>query len=89
MADEIGEGNMADNLLRDRITLDPVILAGKPVIRGLRISVEQVLEALAHGVPEDDLLRDYPELERDDIRACLAYAAELVSDQRVYPVTIP
>jgi len=73
----------------NRITLDPKILAGKPTIRGLRISVEQVLRALAHDVPVADLLNDYPELQREDILACLDYAARLVTDERVYPVGAP
>ncbi len=60
--------------LKQRITIDPEVLVGKPTIRGLRISVEQILQALATNVPIDDLLRDYPELERADILACLAYA---------------
>lgn len=72
--------------LRARITADPAVLVGKPVIRGLRISVQQVLEALAAGVPEAELLAEYPVLEPDDIRACQAYAAEVVAAERVYPV---
>jgi uncharacterized protein (DUF433 family) len=67
---------MIDTGLRDRITCDPSILAGKPVVRGLRISVEQILRALANNVPVEDLLQDYPELEREDIQACLEYAAK-------------
>jgi uncharacterized protein (DUF433 family) len=70
----------------NRIQVDAAILAGKPTIRGLRISVEQVLRALANGVPVDDLLQDYPELQREDIEACLAYAADLVSAERAYSV---
>jgi uncharacterized protein (DUF433 family) len=58
-----------------RITLDPAVLTGKPTVRGLRISVEHVLRALAAGVPESELFADYPDLEPDDLRACLAYAA--------------
>ena len=54
-----------------RITIDDNVLVGKPVIRGLRISVEQILRAMAAGVPEEDLLADYPELEREDILAVL------------------
>jgi uncharacterized protein (DUF433 family) len=73
----------------ERITLNPDILAGKPTIRGLRISVEQIMKALANDVPVDDLLSDYPELERADVLACLGYAAQLVSDERVYPVSAP
>jgi uncharacterized protein (DUF433 family) len=71
-----------------RITLNPELLAGKATIRGLRLSVEHVLQALAHGVPEAELLADYPDLEPDDIRACQAYAAELVAGERVYPVRL-
>jgi len=67
-----------------RITVDPHILLGKPTIRGLRISVEQILTALAAGVTVEDLLQDYPELELADIQAVLAYAAERVSEERVY-----
>lgn len=52
-----------------RITVHPEVLVGKPTIRGLRISVEQVLRALSAGIAQGDLLRDYPELEDDDIRA--------------------
>ncbi|OGF55843.1 MAG: hypothetical protein A2Z21_00570 [Candidatus Fraserbacteria bacterium RBG_16_55_9] len=73
------------NLL-DRITIDPKVLVGKPTIRGLRISVEQILRALAAGVPSEDLLADYPELEPEDIRATLAYAAELVAEEQVFPI---
>jgi uncharacterized protein (DUF433 family) len=73
------------NLLH-RITINPKVLVGKPTIRGLRISVEQILNALAAGVPEDDLLADYPELEADDIRAALAYAASIIAEDQVYPL---
>jgi uncharacterized protein (DUF433 family) len=74
-----------DQLLQ-RITVDPNVLVGKPTIRGLRISVEQVLHALASGVAAEDLLQDYPELEPLDIQACLAYAANLIAGERIYPV---
>jgi uncharacterized protein (DUF433 family) len=52
----------------DRITVDPGVLVGKPTIRGLRISVEQILKALAAGVTTQDLLQDYPDLEEEDIK---------------------
>ncbi len=61
----------------------PRHLRGKPTIRGLRISVAQVLKALAAGISEEELLREYPELESADIRAALAYAASLVEGERV------
>jgi uncharacterized protein (DUF433 family) len=60
--------------LSERIVLDPEILAGKPAIRGTRLAVELILELLAAGRREDDLLTNYPGLTREDILACLAYA---------------
>lgn len=63
------------NLL-DRISIDPAVRFGKPCIRGTRITVGDVLGYLAGGMSEDQLLSQFPQLSRDDIRACLAYAAE-------------
>jgi uncharacterized protein (DUF433 family) len=62
--------------LLDRIVTDPAVRFGKPCVRGTRISVGDVLEYLAGGMSEDQILADFPQLKRDDIRACLAYAAE-------------
>jgi uncharacterized protein (DUF433 family) len=62
--------------LLDRIAIDPQGRFGKPCVRGTRISVGDVLGYLAGGMSEDEILHDFPQLERDDIRACLAYAAE-------------
>lgn len=73
---------------RARITVDERVLVGKPTVRGLRISVEHVLRALANGVPEAELLADYPDLELDDIRACLNYAAEVIAGERVYQLAV-
>jgi uncharacterized protein (DUF433 family) len=73
---------------RARITVDERVLVGKPTVRGMRISVEHVLRALANGVPEAELLADYPDLEPADIRACLNYAAEAVANERVYQVAV-
>jgi len=72
--------------LLERITVDPDILVGKPTIRGLRISVEQVLKALAAGISHHELLEDYPELEQEDIQAALLYAAERVGEEQVFVV---
>ena len=58
------------------ITQEPDKRGGKPCIRGLRITVSDVLEYLAGGMSEDDILRDFPYLTREDIRACLAFAAD-------------
>ena len=74
--------------LNKRITIDNDVLGGKPVIRGLRIRVEQILRAMAAGVSPEDLLVDYPELEQEDMTAVLWYAAEMIGDTRVYPVAI-
>jgi uncharacterized protein (DUF433 family) len=60
----------------DIITIEPGKRGGKPIIRGMRISVQDVLEYLASSMSEDEILADFPELTREDIRACLAYAAE-------------
>ena len=78
-------GSQVDELL-GRITVSPDVLVGKPTVRSLRISVEQVLRALASGVSKEELLSDYPELEHDDIRAVLAYAADRVADEKVFPI---
>ncbi len=62
--------------LLERITIEPGKRGGKPCIRGLRITVYDVLGWLAAGMQEQEILRDYPDLEPEDIRACLAFAAE-------------
>jgi uncharacterized protein (DUF433 family) len=62
--------------LLERITIDPAVRFGKPCVRGTRITVGDVLGYLAGGMSEDELLKQFPQVTRDDIRACLAYAAE-------------
>jgi len=69
-----------------RITLEPGKRGGRPCVRGLRITVYDVLEMLAGGMSEAEILEDYPELETADIRACLAYAANRERD--LYTVTV-
>ena len=61
---------------KDRITIDPQKRGGKPCIRGLRMTVYDVLEHLASGMSEEEILRDFPDLTSEDIRACLAFAAD-------------
>ncbi|MCC7181443.1 MAG: DUF433 domain-containing protein [Acidobacteria bacterium] len=58
-----------------RITVNPAVRSGKPCVKGTRITVYDVLEYLAGGMTEDQILADFPDLQRDDIRACLAFAA--------------
>jgi uncharacterized protein (DUF433 family) len=67
-----------------RITLDPEVLAGKPVIRGTRLSVEFVIGLLAEGWTETDILANYSGLSHDDIIACLAYARDTLSLEKVF-----
>jgi uncharacterized protein (DUF433 family) len=68
-----------------RITLDPKILAGKPVIRGTRLSVEFVIGLMAEGWSEADILANYPGINHDDVIACLAYARDVLSSEKVFP----
>ena len=70
----------------DRITINPAILAGKPIVRGTRLSVEFLIGLLAQGWDEAEILRNYPGLTHEDLLACLAYAEEMLRTERVYPV---
>lgn len=79
---------MPKNELLQRITADPRIFNGKPVVRGLRISVEMILALLAAGQPTAAILDDHPELEPDDIRACLAYAHAAIAGERIEEVKV-
>lgn len=68
---------------RDRISADPAVLVGKPVVRGTRISVELILELLAAGYTTEQVMAPYDQLQVDDVHACLAYAAEIVGSETV------
>jgi uncharacterized protein (DUF433 family) len=70
----------------ERIVIDPQILAGKPVIRGTRLAVELILELLAAGQSEHEVISNYPGLTRDDILACLSYASYLAHEYKAYPI---
>ena len=72
--------------LLSRITVDSRVMLGKPTIRGMRITVEQILRALAGGVSEHELLQEYPELEKKDFQAVFAYVTYLVDEEQVFPV---
>ena len=71
---------------KERITYDTAILAGKPVIKGTRIAVEFVIDLLAQGWSDSDILKNYPGLTNEDIRACLAYARDILFSEKVYPI---
>ncbi|MFZ0526012.1 MAG: DUF433 domain-containing protein [Xanthobacteraceae bacterium] len=68
-----------------RIVLDPDVLAGKPVIRGTRLAVEFIIGLMADGWSESDILKNYPGIIHDDIIACLAYARDTLSLEKVFP----
>jgi uncharacterized protein (DUF433 family) len=68
-----------------RISLAPDVLAGKPVIRGTRLAVEFVIGLMADGWSEADILANYPNIAHDDIIACLAYARDTLTSEKVYP----
>jgi uncharacterized protein (DUF433 family) len=69
---------------RDRITIDPAVLVGKPVIRGTRLSVEFVVGLLAGGWTEAQVLANYPGITAEDVNACLRYAHAVLSEERVF-----
>lgn len=79
---------MADQELLRRITANPEIFGGKPIIRGMRISVELILSLLAQGETMDAILADYPDLEPDDIRACMAYAHAVIAHDTLDAVRV-
>lgn len=77
---------MDEMAVLERITVDPRIFGGKPIIRGRRLAVEHVLGMLAAGDTEETILAGYPWLEPEDVRACLIYARRIVGHERVEPV---
>lgn len=79
---------MTDETLLKRITAKPDIFGGKPIIRGLRISVEMIVSLLAQGETTEAIIADYPALEADDIRACLAYAHAVLAHDSLDAVSL-
>jgi uncharacterized protein (DUF433 family) len=69
---------------KERIVIDPEILVGKPVIKGTRLAVEFIIDLMAQGWNEKDILQNYPGITRQDIQACFAYASESLKDEKVY-----
>lgn len=70
---------------KERIIIDPKILVGKPVIKGTRLAVEFIVDLLAQGWSEGEILRNYPGITREDITACLKYATSLLKAEKIYP----
>ena len=80
---------MADNKeILKRITARQDVFGGKPIIRDMRISVEMILSLMSQGVTQEELLNDYPELEPDDFRACIAYAHTVISGDTLATIAI-
>ena len=79
---------MDETALLERISVNPRIFGGKPIVRGRRLAVEHVLGMLAAGDDHEIILQGYPWLEREDILACLVYASRLVSRERVEPLLV-
>jgi uncharacterized protein (DUF433 family) len=79
---------MTDHQLLERITANPEIFGGKPIIRGMRISVELILSLLSQGMTAAEILADYPDLETEDIRACLAYAHAVIAQDSLEAVQV-
>jgi uncharacterized protein (DUF433 family) len=79
---------MNEQELLDRITANPAIFGGKPIIRGRRIAVEHILGMLAAGDTPQDTIEFYPFLEKEDIQACLVFARRLVGRERIQPALI-
>ena len=69
---------------QDRISVDPAVLVGKPVIKGTRIAVEFVVDLMARGWTPEQILDEYDHLTADDLQACLAYASDVLKSERVY-----
>jgi uncharacterized protein (DUF433 family) len=77
---------MEQNQLVERITLNPKIMVGKPIIRGTRLTVQYILNLLAHGASIDEILQKYKGLTKEDILACLLYASETLKDTTFMPL---
>lgn len=78
----------SEHELLKRITADPKIFGGKPIVRGMRISVELIVSLLAQGETPEAILKDYPDLTRDDIQACLAYAHAVIANDSLDAVRV-
>ncbi|MDQ7783091.1 MAG: DUF433 domain-containing protein [Desulfomonilaceae bacterium] len=71
---------------QERIIIDPEIVVGKPVVKGTRLSVDFIIDLLAQGWSDEDILNNYTGLTREDIQACLAYAGDVLRSEKIYPL---
>ncbi len=72
---------------QNRITIDPRVMVGKPVIKGTRITVELILRLLTQGQTVDEIANAYPHLKKEDIYAALEYATEIIEEEKIFPLT--
>ena len=72
--------------IMDRITVDPQVMVGKPVIKGTRITVQLIVQLLANGETEAEILEDYPDLKKEDVKAALLYASDCLDREEIIPV---
>jgi len=79
---------MINQDLLERITLNPKVMAGKPIIKGTRLTVEYILNLLAHGATQEEILEEYQGLKREDIQACFLFATKSLSDTDFMPLTV-
>jgi uncharacterized protein (DUF433 family) len=79
---------MKDQQLLERITLDPKVMVGKPVVKGTRLTVEYILNLLAHGATAAEILDEYDGLTHEDIRACLLFATKSLEDTAFMPLAV-
>ncbi|MGH9451905.1 MAG: DUF433 domain-containing protein [Terriglobia bacterium] len=79
---------MDENKLLERITINPEIFGGKPIIRGRRLAVEHILGMLAAGDTVESIVEGYPWLEREDVQACLIFARRVMANERIESLTI-
>lgn len=80
---------MTDNQLLERITTDPKVMVGKPVVRGTRLTVEYILNLLGHGATFEEIMKEYTDLTRDDIQACLLFASRSLENTAFMPLAEP
>lgn len=79
---------MEERHLLERITTNPRVMAGKPVIRGTRLTVEYILKLLSQGITAEEILSEYPGLQQEDIQACLLFAAQSLSSMSFMPLAV-
>jgi uncharacterized protein (DUF433 family) len=79
---------MSDQQLLERITINPKIMVGKPVIKGTRLTVEYIVNLLAHGATAEEILQEYAGLAQEDIQACLLFAAQSLEGTAFMPLSV-